>query len=248
MVLNNFSIKNMWWNWETPTSGDWKIKNGKLNQLDTWMEYSDTGSVAYFGDDTWSDYTYTLEATKTDGDEGFLIHFGVKDTGNNYFWNLGGWGNTRSVVQKIENGIKTEILATNTDFTVETGKTYEIKLEVSGTLVRGFIDGEMQFEYDFGNDAYAECYTVVSTDDTGDIIVKLVNVTGNTKTVAINLGEAEVEATATVQQMKGDDLGNDNILGAEEDCKIEEFTIDGISSQFNYTVPMYSVTVLRIHR
>ena len=245
---DKFSIKNMWWNWETPTDGKWKIKGGKLNQLDTWMEYSDTGSVAYFGDDTWSDYTYTLEATKTGGDEGFLIHFGVKDTGNNYFWNLGGWGNTRSVVQKIENGIKTEILATNTDFTVETGKTYEIKLEVSGTLVKGYIDGEQHFEYDFGNDAYAECYTVVSTDDTGDIIVKLVNVTGNTKTVAINLGEAEVEATATVQQMKGDDLGNDNILGAEEDCKIEEFTIDGISSQFNYTLPMYSVTVLRIHR
>ncbi len=245
---DNFSIKNMWWNWETPTDGKWKIKNGKLNQLDTWMEYSETGSVAYFGDDTWSDYTYTLEATKTDGDEGFLIHFGVKDTGNNYFWNIGGWGNTRSVVQKIENGIKSEILATNTDFTVETGKTYEIKLEVSGTLVKGYIDGELHFEYNFGNDAYAECYTVVSTDDTDDIIVKLVNVTGETKSVAVNLGETKVNNTATVQQMKGDDLGNDNILGAEEDCKIEEFTLDGISSQFNYTIPMYSVTVLRIHR
>ena len=245
---DKFSIKNMWWNWETPTDGKWKIKGGKLNQLDTWMEYSDTGSVAYFGDDTWSNYTYTLEATKTGGDEGFLIHFGVKDTGNNYFWNLGGWGNTRSVVQKLENGIKSEIFATNTDFTVETGRTYEIKLEVSGTLVKGYIDGELNFEYDFGNDADAECYTVVSTDDTGDIIVKLVNVTGETRAVAINLGDIEVKATADVQQMKGDDLNNDNILGAEEDCKIEEFTIEGISSQFNYTVPMYSITVLRIHK
>ena len=105
-----------------------------------------------------------------------------------------------------------------------------------------------EFEYDFGNDAYAECYSVVSTDDTGDIIVKLVNITGEAKAVAVNLGDAKVDTVADVQQMKGDDLNNDNILGAEEDCKIEEFTVDGISSQFNYTVPMYSVTVLRLHR
>ncbi len=245
---DNFTIKNLFWNWETPTDGNWNIKDGKLQQTDTWMEYNNTGSVAFFGDDTWSDYTYTLKATKTGGDEGFLIHFGVQDTKNNYFWNIGGWGNTRSVVQKIENDIKSEILATNTDFTVETGKTYEIKLEVSGTVVRGFIDGELQFEYDFGNDAYARCYTVVSTDNTGDIIVKLVNVTDGTKSVAVNLGETQVKTTTAVQQLKGNDLGNDNILGAEEDCKIEEFTIDGISSQFNYTIPMYSVTVIRIPR
>lgn len=243
---DNFSIMNMCWNWETPTDGEWKIKDGRLQQTSTWMEYTNTGSVAYFGDDTWTDYTYTLDATKTGGDEGFLIHFGVKDTENNYFWNIGGWGNTRSVVQKIENNSKTEILATNTDFTVETGKTYEIKLEVSGTYVKGYIDGELQFECDLGNDAYAEAYTVVSTDETGDIIVKLVNITGETKVVAVNLGETEVSDSATVQQLRGTDLNNDNILGMEEDCKIEEFTLEGISSQFNYSIPMYSVTVIRI--
>ena len=48
--------------------------------------------------------------------------------------------------------------------------------------------------------------------------------------------------------MKGTDLGNDNILGEEEDCKISEFTLRGITSQFNYTMPQYSVTVIRLHR
>ena len=245
---DKFSIKNLCWNWETPTDGKWKIKGGKLNQTSDWMEYNNTGSVAYFGDSTWTDYTYTLEATKTGGDEGFLIHFGVQDTKNNYFWNIGGWGNTRSVVQKIENDIKTEILGTNTDFTVEAGKTYEIKLVVSGTYVEGYIDGELQFAYDFGDDAYSECYSVVSTDETGDIIIKLVNITDITRVIAIVLGNAQPASVATVQQLKGDDMNNDNILGQEEDCKIEEFTLDGISAQFNYTMPMYSVTVIRISR
>ncbi len=245
---DSFSIKNLYWNWINPTDGKWEIKNGKLNQTTTEMNYTNTGSVVYFGDDTWTDYTFTVEATKTGGEEGFLIPFGVKDTENNYFWNIGGWGNTRSTVQLVENNIKTEILGTSSDFTVETGKTYEIKLEISGRTVKGYIDGVLQFEHDFTNDAYAEAYTVVSTDETGDIIVKLVNTTGETKVCAVNLGEASVSSTATIQQLRGDSLNNDNILGAEEDCNISEFTLDGISSSFNYSVPMYSVTVIRIHR
>lgn len=245
---DNFSIKNLCWNWQTPSDGEWKIEDGKLKQKTTEMAYSNAGSVAYFGDSQWNNYTFTVDATKTDGEEGFLIPFGVKDIDNNFFWNIGGWGNTRSVVQLIENGIKTEILGTNSDFTVETGKTYEIKLKVSGRLVEGYIDGELQFSYDFTNEGYAESYTVVSTDETGDIIIKLVNTTGETKVVSVNLGETEVKDTATVQQLKGDSLANDNILGQKEDCKTEEFEITGISSAFNYSIPKYSVTVIRLER
>ena len=244
---DKFSIKNLFWNWVTPVDGDWEIKNGKLNQATTEMAYSNTGSVAYFGDDSWSNYTFTVEATKTGGEEGFLIPFGVKDTENNFFWNIGGWGNTRSAVQQVENNIKTEFLATGNDFTVETGRTYTIKLEVNGTIVKGYIDGVLQFEHDFATPAYAQSYTVVSTDESGDIIIKLVNTTGETKISAVDLGDFEADATATVQQMKGDSLDNDNILGAEEDCKIEEFELNGISSKFNYSIPAYSVTVIRIH-
>ncbi len=245
---DKFSIKNLCWNWVTPVDGEWKIDGGKLCQTTTEMAYTNTGSVAYFGDDTWTDYTFTVEATKTGGEEGFLIPFGVKDTENNYFWNIGGWGNTRSTVQLIENNIKTEILGTASDFTVETGKTYEIRLEVSGRLVKGYIDGELQFEYDFTNEGYAETYTVVSENDEGDIIIKLVNVTGETKVVAVDMGDIAVFSSAEVQQMKGDSLDNDNILGMEEDCKIEYFTLDGISSVFNYSIPAYSVTVITVER
>ena len=213
------------------------------------MAYNNTGSVAYFGDDTWTDYTFTVEATKTGGEEGFLIPFGVQNTDNNYFWNLGGWGNTRSVVQKVENGIKTEILATATDFTVETGRTYEIKLEVSGTRVKGFIDGELHFDHDFASDALAEVYTVVSSDEeTGDIIIKFVNTADKSKVCAIDLGDIKVDSRATVYQLRGESLDNDNILGEKEDCITEKFTIHGVSSQFNYSVPAYSVTAIRIHR
>ncbi len=245
---DKFSIQNLFWSWQTPSDGEWKIKDGRLKQTSTEMKYSNTGSVAYLGDDTWTDYTFSVEATKTDGEEGFLIPFGVKDAENNYFWNIGGWGNTRSTVQQIENGIKTEIAGTTTDFTVETGRTYEIRLVISGSTAEGYIDGALQFSHDFSNEAYAETYTVVSTDETGDIIIKLVNTIGETRTVAVDLNGADVNGTARVQQLKGDSPDCDNILGAAEDCVIEEFNLDGISSSFNYSIPRYSVTVIRIFR
>ena len=233
--------------WNFATDGEWKIKKGALVNTTTAMNYSNTGSVAYFGDTSWDNYTMTVEATKLDGGEGFIIPFAVKDIDNNYFWNIGGWNNTTSALQKIEAGSKTDkIVGTVKDITIETGRTYEIKVVVDGARVQGYIDGELYFDYDFGVKASSKAYTVVSNDDNGDIIIKLVNVTEKASAVAVNIENADIDGTAVINQVAGDSLMNDNILGAEEDCIMKEFTLDGFSNQFNYTMPAYSVTSIRL--
>lgn len=239
---------NFWWGWDNIyDSNDFEIKGGKLVQTNTWMPYSETGMVAYYGCGDWSNYTYTVEATKLDGGEGFMIPFAVQDAQNCYFWNIGGWGNTVSCLQKIENGAKSgKIIGTVKDCIIETGKTYEIKVVVDGTNVKCYLDGELYVDHDFASDAEAEAYQVVSTDESGDVIIKLVNVTGTSKVFAVDAGSADIKSTATVYQVAGDSLANDNILGAEEDCIMEEFTVDGFSGKFNYTVPEYSVTCIRL--
>ena len=140
------------------------------------------------------------------------------------------------------------INGTATDFTVEDGVTYEIKLVVDGTNIKGYIDGELQFDYAAESKTNAEAYQVVSTDESGDIIIKLVNVTESDRTFAIDIANADVASTAKVYQVAGDSLVNDNILGEEEDCKMVEFTVNGVKHQFNYTVPQYSATVIRISK
>ncbi len=243
-----FAVPNFWWNWENVNGGDYKVKNGKLVHTTTDMKYSNVGNAAYFGKDEWSNYTYTLEATKTDGSEGFIIPFAVQDKDNNYFWNLGGWDNTVSCLQQVENGIKTgQIIGTVKPFTAEIGKTYQLKVVVDGRNVKCYVDGELYIDFTTGSDSEAEAYQVVSTDETGDIIIKLVNVTESKKTFAIDIKGAEnINSTATVFQVAGDSLGNDNILGAKEDCIMEEFTASGFDKQFNFTTPQYSVTVIRL--
>lgn len=240
---------NLWWNWQQITEGDWQIKNGKLRQQNDYHPYNQLGSITVFGDEDWSDYTYTLEATKTEGGEGFLIPFLYEDENNMFFWNIGGWENTKSALQRVENGIKTEAIPeTTTDFTVEAGRTYEIKLVVTDYNIKGYIDGELQFDYNPLENTDAECYQVVSTDEeTGDIIIKLVNRTDSDRVVAIDLDGAEVKSEGAIAQVAGSSLWDDNYLGAKEACIMEEFTVDGFSSQFNYTIPQFSATVIRLH-
>lgn len=246
---DKFSLHNFLWNWEKVTDGDFKIRNGKLRQDSIEMKYSNNGSVAYFGDTQWENYTYTLQATKLDGEEGFIIPFAVQDKDNNYFWNIGGWGNTVSAIQRIKNGVKDGQLAgTAKPFTAEIGKTYELKVEISGRNVKCYIDGELYVDFETGSDSEAEAYQVVSTDETGDIIIKLVNVTGSPKTIAVDVKNADVKQSAKVCQVAGESLDDDNILGQKEDCVMEEFVLDDLSSCFNYVAPKYSVTVIRLER
>ena len=248
---DTFTVPDEWWEWETPTDGNFKLKWGKLVQDQDWTSGNALyGSVAYFGSPDWTNYTYTVEATKTSGGEGFLIPFAVQDKDNCLFWNIGGWGNTISCLQRIQNGVKTgQINGTIKPFAVEEGRTYEIKIVVDGYNVKGYIDGEQYFDYDASSVTRAEAYHVVSTDETGDVIIKLVNTTGTNRVFAVDIANGEALADeATVYQVAGDDLGNDNILGAEEDCIMTEMKVSGISDKFNYTVPQYSVTVIRIPR
>lgn len=113
--------------------------------------------------------------------------------------------------------------------------------------VKCYINNELYIDYDLPVTANAESYQVTSTDNTGDIIIKMVNVTGYPKTFAIDIAGAEnIANTAQVSVAAGNSLNDDNILGKEEVVTIKKSEVQGISSKFNYTVPKYSATVLRI--
>ena len=239
--------------WEKVSDGNWSIVDGELIQSSSTTDtnrYSTTGSAIYFGDESWNNYTYTVEATKTGGQEGFLIPFAVGGKDNNFFWNIGGWNNTVSCLQQVKEGVKSDqVSGTVSRCVIKTGQTYTIKIEVLDTCVKCYLDDKLMIDYDLSDVEQAESYQVVSTDETGDIIVKLVNETGAEKTYAIDITDAgDLEDTADVDLVAGKSLADDNILGREEVVTMESSQISGITSQFNYTVPAYSVTVLRLHR
>lgn len=252
IAYDNFdSEQNLELNWQKVSDGNWSVKDGKLIQSSTSTNtdlYGATGSTVYFGDGNWKNYTFTVDAVKTAGAEGFLIPIAVKNNRNNYFWNIGGWNNTISCLQKVEEGVKSDqISGTSKPVSIQNGVVYRLKVAVSGCNIKCYVNDTLYVDYTLGDSSESECYQVVSTDKTGDIIVKMVNVTGYSKTFAIDIaGTDTIGDVAVLDLVAGDSLAADNILGQKEVVTMKTMDITGIKKQFNYTVPKYSVSVLRI--
>ena len=57
-----------------------------------------------------------------------------------------------------------------------------------------------------------------------------------------------MDDTADLDLVAGNSLADDNILGQTEKVKLVSSKVSGVSSQFNYTVPKYSVSILRLKK
>ena len=93
---------------------------------------------AFAGDKAWNNYTYSLKARKLGGAEGFLIPFLVKDENAKSWWNIGGWGNTRHAHRDGRNQSATDVPGS-----IETGRWYDIRIEVKGANVKCYLDGKL---------------------------------------------------------------------------------------------------------
>ncbi len=252
LAFTDFSEEDSIKKWTMISDGKWSVKDGELLQTDARSDvnrYGNTGAAAYFENIKSTDYTLTLDATKLSGSEGFLIPFAVKDKNNNYFWNIGGWNNTVSCLQIVSNGSKSGQVGNVKNCTIKTNKTYKLKIVVSDCQIKCYIDDKLYVDYDMSKSAGFENYQVTGYDEeTGDYIIKFVNTSKLAKTVAIDLKNVDsVTGKATVHTVKGTSLGDDNILGRTESVTLvtTDITIPGAS--FNYTVPAYSVTAIRVH-
>ena len=145
-------------------AGQWQTQAGVLRQSG-----ADTDARALAGDTSWGDYTYTLKARKLSGAEGFLISFHVRDDGTRIWWNIGGWGNARTALQRFTGGAMREI--GSVPVTVETGRWYDIKIEVQGRQIRCYLDGKLITDtVDEPANAPDPLYAAASRDTkTGDI-------------------------------------------------------------------------------
>ncbi|MDP3891710.1 MAG: alpha-L-arabinofuranosidase C-terminal domain-containing protein, partial [Nocardioides sp.] len=106
LFSDDFSDASQW----SPQAGTWGVDGGRYVQSST--SVTDARSIisgAYSKD--WTNYTLELDATKLAGSEGFLVGFGAQASNDYYWWNLGGWNNTRSVLQRADGGAAGEVKA-----------------------------------------------------------------------------------------------------------------------------------------
>ncbi|MEV5341457.1 alpha-L-arabinofuranosidase C-terminal domain-containing protein [Streptomyces sp. NPDC052676] len=226
--------------WRHVGAGSWSVQDGAYVQTDAAAE----NTLVTAGDPAWKDYDLHVKATKKSGKEGFLVAFGVKDTGNYYWWNLGGWNNTSSAVEQASDGGKSTLISK--PHSIETGRAYDIGIKVRGRQVGLYLDGQLWGS--FTDDKPAEPFRQVVTEDerTGDLIVKVVNAQSTAARTAIDLGGAEVSSRARVTTLAADPED----VNTETDTPVTPVTstFSGVATKFTYTFPANSVTFLRIRQ
>jgi alpha-L-arabinofuranosidase len=226
--------------WTHTGRGSWSVQDGQYVQTDVAAE----NTMVFAGDPSWHDYDLKVKATKKSGKEGFLVAFGVKDTGNYYWWNLGGWNNTTSAVEQAVDGGKSSLISK--PGTIEAGRAYDIEVKVRGRKVTLLLDGQEWGS--FTDDKPAEPFRQVVTRDarTGDLIVKVVNAQPVAARTAVDLGGAKVRGTARVTTL----AAAPDAVNTETATPVAPVTstFRGVARKFSYTFPANSVTFLRIKK
>ncbi|WP_435738663.1 alpha-L-arabinofuranosidase C-terminal domain-containing protein [Cellulosimicrobium sp. PMB13] len=232
--------------WE-PQAGTWAAQDGAYVQSAT--NVTDARSIvegAYAKD--WSSYTLELDARKSAGSEGFLVGFAAGGPNDYYWWNLGGWNNTRQALQRASGGSAGEVKAVE-NHSIEAGQAYRIKVVVEGSTIELYLDGELQMTYEQATTK--SLYQVVTRDeDTGDVVVKVVNPTATAARTQVHVdglaGSAGISDEATVTEMVGSPSDTNTKADPELLVPVER-TITGVGEDFSYEFPAYSITFVRLH-
>ncbi|MGN0505050.1 MAG: alpha-L-arabinofuranosidase C-terminal domain-containing protein [Lachnospiraceae bacterium] len=239
-VLNNDGFKEH--------EGSFSVQDGRLIQTHTGNPAdTNTGDVIYVGDLSWSNYTLTVDATILSGAEGFLIPVCVKNSNNNIFWNLGGWGNTVSCLQIVDAGIKSgQVSGTVRQIKLKHNQTYQLKIVVNENNIQCFLDGIKYIDYT--KKTPEPLYESACLAENGDLVLKFINPSADALPIDIVLQDFDTgkfETTAQVITLSGKLLTAYNSAQTPDHIVPEETTMN-IDSSFTYEAPAYSLTVLRI--
>lgn len=191
------------------------------------------------------DLTLTLTARRVEGRKGMKIFFGGCEPDNAYQWGFGGWENQDSIVEKKFRGLNAAL--TQSAFTIEDEKEYELRLELRGRVIRTYINGELINEIDDPVLNPDRLYAAASREGE-EIILKAVNVQGEALTAQVCLeGFESTDLTGMIESIGNLPLDAMNALGEEEVVTpaVRQFAAKGA---FTYTFPARSITVIRLHR
>lgn len=229
---------NQW----TPMNGDWVTGHGVYKQTALITDASTTT-----GNASWNNYTVTLQAKKLGGDEGFLILFGVRNSHNYYWWNVGGWGNTQTAIEKTVDDAKS-MVGTGVSQSVDTNQWYNIKIVVNGNHILCYLNGRL-IQSVTDNTTPGPLYYDTSRDaSTGDVIMKVVNVaaTAETTQISINGLGAAVQTWGTVTTLASNSLTAENSFAAPHNVAPVTTAIGHLGKSFTYSFPKYSISIIRI--
>jgi alpha-L-arabinofuranosidase len=227
-------------NWDA-VKGQWTDNSGILSQLS-----DEQGTMDLWKNFKGEEYTLNMKVRKLAGNEGFLIYFGMQDdkkTG--YFLNIAGWGNTKTALQKIENGntVQTE---QSVSHSLESDKWYDIRFVVNQSDIELFVNDVSIYRYETQSEQ--RNFAVAGYDEaTEEVILKVVNAKDSPWISSINLkGIKGVSRHGRSITLSANVPTDENFFAEPQKIVPVEEDYHHFGTTFNYTFKPNSFTILRL--
>lgn len=225
----------------TAQRGKWTVEGNVLSQTS-----DERVSLAMLPAISSDSYTLNLKARKTGGLEGFFIFYSLNETGRDgYGVNIGGWTNTITAVQPMRRGRLTDVVSPRVRQTIETGKWYDVRLEVSPMSATLYVDGQKVTVAKPAEPTRHFCQTGYD-ELTSELVIKVVNGTNEPYRRSFTIdGTRNVMPTGRVITLSGD--ANDENSFEEPTKLAPQITLYGkFGKQFDYEFAPMSFTVMRV--
>jgi alpha-L-arabinofuranosidase len=134
-----------------------------------------------------ADYTITLRARQTSGEEGLAVAFGDLDAETWFEWHFGTWKNRYSTLYQKADGYLDE-LTDPIPFSVERDHDYDLHIRVQdrGRRITCLLDGTTMHEtIDPGRPEQRFTASAVRDSETGGLHLKIVNATAESVQAAV---------------------------------------------------------------
>ena len=189
-------------------------------------------------------YTCKFRARKDEGAEGFLIIFNYVDE-HNYCWlNFGGWGNTQHAIEQISSGGKIQTVTKRGR--VEEGRWYDVTLTVSGDSVKAWLDNDLVFDTVLKRNTALGVYSSATIDEqSGELIVKIVNSQEEGTTARLNVSNFPVKGARLIQ-LRANNGEDENTLEQPTNIFPTQHELSPEGQAVDVELPAYSLSIVRI--
>jgi alpha-L-arabinofuranosidase len=212
--------------------GKWETRDGVLHPSNPHPSRVVAGNRR-----EWTNYSVSVQARRLKGDGGFGLCFQMPGLHYNSVWNVDGKSARFSVGSFSSPPVP---------IALENGKWQALKLEITGPTVRGFISDKLIQEVK-PRPALALQAVAGTIDSTGEVVVKVVNLSDEPLPTDLNIQGAKYlqpKGKAIILSGKDKDTENDFIDRTAAGIKVSE--VNGLGSSFSYTFSPNAVTVLRL--
>ena len=239
-------VSDAWLNDQPLELDDWNTQGGSFSTESGTMTQGDQHAEGCLAISTASadgeSSVFRVRARKTGGDEGFLLVFGDQNSGQHYWWNVGGWENTAHGIERRVHGRSVERLA-STIGRIETNRWYDLRVELAPGSIKCYLDGRLVHDY---RNPQHEVYVSSTIDkSSGELILKLVNPSSSPIDAKIQIhGARRVAETASLITLSGEATakntrGNQPVRPQSQDIAVDK--------NQKLEMPANSVQVLRLH-